>query len=211
MGVLVNKKMKFINIRNNKVVPSFKYDPDIVLAIKSIDGRVWNKTAKQWEIPIENLDETLHILSPLGFIPSSLVLDKVKKEREFLNTIEEIRQSDNPLASSLPLFDFQHKGASFLKNMPFALLADVPGLGKSIQTIAALEEDPGPHLIICPSSLKFNWMNEISKWEPKSKVVVVNGNKEQRKKQWEEGHNSAKYTIANYELLLHDFDILVAF
>lgn len=202
--------MKFINIKNNKIVPSFKYDPDVVMAIKSIDGRVWNKINKQWEIPLENLDEAISILTPLGFIPSSFVLEMVKKQKEFLDKISLIRQSDEKYSGSLPLFDFQHKGATFLKNMPFALLADVPGLGKSIQTIAATEGDEQV-LIFCPASLKYNWKGEIEKWVKDSKVLVIDGNKRERTDQWVLSKHPKKYykfTIANYELLLHDFDLI---
>lgn len=198
--------MNFINIKNNKVVPSFQYDPDIVLAIKSIDGRVWNKGAKQWEIPIENLDEVMKVLVPMGFRVSSLVLDVVKREREFLDNIEKIKQSDEPFSSSLPLFDFQHKGARFLKNMPFALLADVPGLGKSIQTLASTMDDQ-QILIFCPASLKYNWQEEIFKWIKDEPVVVIDGNKETRQKKWINGMRG-RFIIANYELLLHDAEII---
>ena len=198
--------MRFINIKQNKVVPSFQYDIDVVLAIKSIDGRVWNKAYKQWEIPIENLDEVMKTLTPLGFIPSSFVLEAVKKEREFLDKIESIRLGDNPYSGSLPLFDFQHKGASFLKNMPFAMLADVPGLGKSIQTIASTMDDQQV-LIFCPASLKYNWQQEILKWVPNETPRVIDGDKRQREVGWKTSQRN-KFTIANYELLLHDYALI---
>lgn len=200
-----------INYHAGMIVLSFHYDPEVVIAVKTIDGRRWNKEAKRWEIPIENVEETVEVLKPFGFIPSEFIKQKMAEQDAFLEKIKAIKLSDEKYEGSLPLFDFQHKGAAFLKAMPCALLGDVPGLGKSIQTIAALEGVAGPHLILCPASLKYNWSSEIFKWEPTAKVVVIDGNKEERTKQWKEGHYTAKYTIANYELLLHDFDILVAF
>lgn len=199
----------YINIKNNKVVLSFKYDPNIVMSVKSIDGRVWNKTNKQWEIPIDNINEVIDILSPIGFIPSSLVLEEVKKREQFLNKIESIKDGNGEkYTGSLPLFDFQHKGASFLKNMPYALLADVPGLGKTIQTIASTEQDK-QILIFCPASLKYNWKEEIEKWLPKSTTLVINGNKQERENQWKISSTyNYKYIIANYELLIHDFELI---
>lgn len=104
---------------------------------------------------------------------------------------------------ALPLYDFQRKGAEFLMNHDGALLADVPGLGKTIQTIAALEDVPGPHLIFCPASLKYQWESEIKKWEPSATVSVIEGNKEKRYDLWWMAEGP-KYVIANYELILKD-------
>src|SRR6185436_17128022 len=99
--------MRYLNIKNNKLVPSFEYDEEVVLAIRGIDGRVWNKPKRQWEIPLENLDEVMSILGPLGFTPSSLVLEKVKEQDDFLQKINAIREGDSRAryVGSLPLFE----------------------------------------------------------------------------------------------------------
>ncbi|WP_019204485.1 DEAD/DEAH box helicase [Tsukamurella sp. 1534] len=48
-----------------------------------------------------------------------------------------------------------------------ALLADEMGLGKTMQAVAALSLlDPGPHLVVCPTSLVTNWRREIARFAP---------------------------------------------
>ncbi|NKY18989.1 DEAD/DEAH box helicase [Tsukamurella spumae] len=48
-----------------------------------------------------------------------------------------------------------------------ALLADEMGLGKTLQAIAALTRlGPGPHLVVCPTSLATNWRREIARFAP---------------------------------------------
>lgn len=206
----------YIALHGDKLVVSFRFDPAIVAAVKSIDGRLWNKDMKQWEIPKENVGEVLKALEPLGFVANLQVKALKEQEDAFLASIDEIRATDATYDGPLPLFDFQRVGATFLKAMPAALLADVPGLGKSIQTLAATEHEEQV-LIFVPASLKYNWSEEIEKWLKDAKVLVIDGNKKQRTEQWlmaTAGYYTLgeklrpKFVIANYELLLHDFDLI---
>lgn len=204
--------MKRISIDKDKIIPAFTFDPLIVEAIRTVDGRKWNKDLKRWEVPKENLHELLRALDIFDFELSPVLLELKQKDEVFQTKIDQIRSGLQPISSTLPLFDFQKHGASFLKAMPFALLADVPGLGKSIQTMAALENLAGPHLIFCPASLKYSWEAEITKWQPKEKVMVIDGDREERLAKWAKAKNgNFKYVIANYELLIHDYLEIVTF
>lgn len=67
------------------------------------------------------------------------------------------------------------------------ILADDMGLGKTLQAITTLtqciEEHPDQHsIVICPTSLVYNWKEEFSKFNPQLKVLAVDGNPNQRKK-----------------------------
>lgn len=197
---------KHINLKDGKLVITFKYDPAIVSAMRAIDGRLWNKSAKHWEAPKEQVGSVLEVLKPLGFTPHLDVVELARQEDKIVELSREIRASGDGYTGALPLFDFQKIGASFLKQMPCSLLADVPGLGKSIQTIAATEGETQV-LIFCPASLKYSWKAEIEKWQEGAKVLVVNGDKRERTQAWVyAGTGTYKYIIANYELLLHDYE-----
>ena len=54
-----------------------------------------------------------------------------------------------------------------------ALLADDMGLGKTIQAMAMLEDKDC--LVICPTSLLFNWAHEISRFRPDLSVNLYHG------------------------------------
>lgn len=61
------------------------------------------------------------------------------------------------------------------------ILADDMGLGKTLQSIvymASIQERP--YLIVCPSSLVYNWQEEIEKFAPFLKTVIVVGTPEER-------------------------------
>jgi superfamily II DNA or RNA helicase len=67
----------------------------------------------------------------------------------------------------------------FLRQNRFGgILADEMGLGKTLQTLAYLRSVKGkPSLIVCPTSLVFNWANEATKFTPELKVLSLHGPK----------------------------------
>ena len=67
------------------------------------------------------------------------------------------------------LYDFQKDVIKFgIERKGRILLADEMGVGKTVQAIgiALMYKEEWPVLIICPSSLKFVWRDEILKWIP---------------------------------------------
>lgn len=64
------------------------------------------------------------------------------------------------LKKSLKLF--QADGAFFLANHPHAILADEPGLGKTVQALAAASVlELRRVLVVCPASVRNGWRQEI--------------------------------------------------
>lgn len=81
---------------------------------------------------------------------------------------------------------YQLVGVNFLlllyrKGIGGAILADEMGLGKTIQAITYLtllkhlNNDLGPHLIVCPASLLENWERELKKWCPSFSILQYHG------------------------------------
>ncbi|MGD1083196.1 MAG: DEAD/DEAH box helicase [Verrucomicrobiota bacterium] len=67
----------------------------------------------------------------------------------------------------------------FLRENEFGgILADEMGLGKTLQTLAflsTLPKQPRPHLIVCPTSLVFNWLAEAKRFTPALKTLALHG------------------------------------
>ena len=76
------------------------------------------------------------------------------------------------LKPGINLYEHQRKGKDFIKRRKYVLIGDEPGLGKSLQALAAMSEVDGLKLIICPSFLRLNWKNEIKKFTTMSCEVV---------------------------------------
>ncbi|MGA2246404.1 MAG: SNF2-related protein [Verrucomicrobiota bacterium] len=80
---------------------------------------------------------------------------------------------------------YQKQGVAwlhFLRVNEFGgILADEMGLGKTLQTLALLrhvrqsQPEVAPMLIICPTSLVFNWVAEAKKFTPELKVLALHG------------------------------------
>lgn len=84
-----------------------------------------------------------------------------------------------------------------------ACLADDMGLGKTLQVLALLSEMPGPSLVVCPTSVIDNWMEQAKKFAPSLHLVVHRGS--DRGLSFEA---SPSLVITSYRLLLGDQSLL---
>jgi SNF2 family DNA or RNA helicase/uncharacterized Zn finger protein len=148
--------------------------------------------------------------------PNFLVDLFEKKKR--LQNISQIEEVAIPKGVKAKLRDYQHHGLNWLafldKNQLAGCLADDMGLGKTLQTITFLQylksqkkKNP-PSLIIAPTSLIFNWKNEIEKFCPTLKMLTFIGNNRTENKD-----NFDKYDIiiSTYGSLLNDIEFLKDF
>ncbi len=91
------------------------------------------------------------------------------------------------------------------------ILADDMGLGKTLQAIIAITqshtESPGsPSLIVCPTSLVYNWKAEFQKFNPAMQVIVIDSTPEKRKKALKTA-KEYPIIITSYNLLQKDIEI----
>ena len=87
-------------------------------------------------------------------------------------------------------FKHQEQGIEFLLKNKKCILADDMGLGKTYQSIvSAIECESERVLIVCPASLKINWMREVQNFC--DDVSIING------KHWD----PSRFTIINYDIL----------
>jgi len=113
-------------------------------------------------------------------------------EGEFNDIINKLRSVDSFKAIPCPssfngkLRNYQQEGLNWMGNMTkfnFGLcLADDMGLGKTIQVIAFLcyleknyPNKPGNVIIICPTSILFNWHRELRKFAPSLEIMLHYG------------------------------------
>lgn len=108
------------------------------------------------------------------------------------------------------LFPYQKKGVWFAANAGRCLLADEMGLGKTIQAIGAAEllrRETGIQkvLVVCPTSLKYQWKSEIEKFTD-TQVHVVEGLQTKRIRQYET--SEAFFYIISYNTVANDADYI---
>lgn len=111
---------------------------------------------------------------------------KLSKGIDLLKDIENKLTDINSKKITLPknlkavLREYQVSGFKWFKNLSRlefgGILADEMGLGKTIQTIAFLtSEENKKSLIITPTSLIYNWKEEIERFAPALKVGITHG------------------------------------
>ena len=103
---------------------------------------------------------------------------------------------------------YQKQGVAwlgFLRENKFGgILADEMGLGKTLQTLAFLhschtnKKLAGPVLIVCPTSLVFNWLAEAKKFTPTLKVIALHGT----------GRHSRFEDIAKSDLVITSYALI---
>jgi SNF2 family DNA or RNA helicase len=103
------------------------------------------------------------------------------------------------------LYPFQKEAVRFAVKAGRCLIADEMGLGKTIEALATAEvlREAGfiaSTLILCPTSLKYQWKKEIERFTD-STVLVVEGNRQQRLQQYEA---SEFYKIVSYNSVSND-------
>jgi len=124
-----------------------------------------------------------------------------------------------PPAIQATLRSYQIDGISWLERLRQmhlnGILADDMGLGKTLQAITAvtqykLDHPDGLSIVVCPTSLVHNWKEEFVKFNPRLKVLPVDGTPIQRKKLLTEAKNF-DVVITSYSLLQKDIEIYKQF
>lgn len=132
--------------------------------------------------------------------------DKRKREK-FLSE----PQADTLIDSLLKvrLFPYQKEGIRFAYRAGKSIIADEMGLGKTIQAIgtAELMRKQGiisSALVLCPTSLKYQWKKEIERFTD-AQAIVVEGNHLKRKTLYKA---APFYKIVSYNSVSNDIEIL---
>ncbi len=98
---------------------------------------------------------------------------------------------------------FQRAGVEYLLKQRRSFLADEQGLGKTVEALATIEADGAyPAIVVCPASLKLNWMREIERWLPARSAQMLDGNRG--------AVAPADLTVVNYDIVAGRLDALTA-
>lgn len=150
-------------------------------------------------------------LSDIAALAENTTFDKgwtahVKKVKTMCDFSPEV-----PSTLQATLRDYQIEGFQHVSRLTHwgigACLADDMGLGKTVQTIALLLEraKQGPRLVVAPTSVCFNWMEELNKFAPT--LNAYNLRKDDRTSLIENAGKS-DVIVCSYGLLQHNGDLL---
>lgn len=122
------------------------------------------------------------------------------------------RLAEYPSPAAESLRPYQRAGVKFLAQNTGSLLADQPGLGKTLSTVASIISAgvTGDILVLAPSvAASISWPAELAYWAPKDEVVVLTGTRKQREKKLEalrvEPSADRRWFLCNTEMVRTEY------
>ncbi|WP_313803430.1 DEAD/DEAH box helicase [Cytobacillus sp.] len=209
---MVEEKRRLVYIRGRWI----KLDPTFVRQIQDLmkkaekEGLHVRDLIEQELLQDEQAD-TDELENPQAFAKIQIELNRQWKQMvRQLRDIKDIPLEEAPAHFQGDLRPYQKLGMSwlfFLRRYGFgACLADDMGLGKTIQLISYLlkvketENDSGPALIICPTSVLGNWQKEVERFAPDLKVYLHYGANRPKEESFSEKAMAADIVLTSYGL-----------
>ncbi|MEO1913643.1 MAG: DEAD/DEAH box helicase [Myxococcales bacterium] len=159
-----------------------------LLAAQTSDGR----------LPMSAMPDLAKLCEELDHPPPP----SFERLRPLLEEFDGIPKAVHPPDFDGTLRNYQEIGVDWLallRNLELgALLADDMGLGKTIQALCTLD---GPSLVVCPTSVLFNWADEMRRFRPGLTFHTYHG--PQR-----EFDDEAQVTLTSYAILRLDIEEL---
>ena len=204
-----NKSWKF-PFRNYKNLYNtlLKYDNNYQLILEPIPLFTIDFIINSEDLTILNFKTKTRMSTNNNNINNSNYNTKITYRIDYTKDVEHnINELPKKILESL--YPFQRDGINFgIKRKSRLLIADEMGVGKTIQaiSISTIFKEDWPVLIICPSSLKYAWRDEIKNWlseviTPNEIQIIKNGK--------EEFKENLKYYIISYDLAVRVIEKIV--
>jgi SNF2 family DNA or RNA helicase len=155
---------------------------------------------------------SLTTLNPKQYTSLPLKFSMSKELKELQKQIlgeSSLEVEEIPKEIQATLRNYQLEGVHWLQRIRSmhlgGILADDMGLGKTLQAIIAISQYQNkknvlPSLIVCPTSLVYNWKEEFHKFNPTLKVLVVDSTPAHRRKLLK--------TIDEYDIVVTSYNLL---
>lgn len=188
MSVLLTKRGKKIEVRSRERITGMK---------NAIPG-AYLTTGGYWTVPL-SIESCKLLREHFG---NRLVIDTelrrwvrtVRKNRRYMADLaassdarlEVLPEAAPKLAQAMRRRKYQRVGVRFLADSHAVLVADDPGLGKTLIAMGGILESqiPGPYLVVAPKTAADSvWRREIERWLPSNhRAITLPQMRDQREK-----------------------------
>lgn len=142
---------------------------------------------------------------------------QIERDESFQKLIQQFHQHTQHLYPLTPYYnqllrDYQKEGYQWLRTLYElgfnGVLADDMGLGKTLQVIALLDqlETDKPSLVVCPSSLIYNWEDEVHKFSQTLPVTCIVSDAKTREMMIHNIHDKHLY-VTSYDYIRRDIEL----
>lgn len=192
-------------VSNKRFKLMVNFNADVVPILRKIESKEFDIKTKFWSFDIKDYKKLMNELLDIpsvniritDSVPDSVLVILTKMRNTNNITIDLKERLSSELVDEL--FPFQKEGVLFgIRREGRCLIADDMGLGKTIQALCLAQwfRKDWPLIIICPSSLRYQWLNSLNRWLPnisKDDVIIV--------KKVNECLERIPVTIISYDLL----------
>ena len=205
------RKKKFHRLKNGELL--YLESPDLEELSKFMDEYHINAN------DIQNGSLTLNKNRVFALDNNATELQHIQIERDesFQKLIQQFHQHIQyvyPLTSyyNQLLRDYQKEGYQWLRTLYElgfnGVLADDMGLGKTLQVIALLDQlqTDKPSLVVCPSSLIYNWEDEVHKFSQTLPVTCIVSDAKTREMMIHNIHDKHLY-VTSYDYIRRDIEL----
>ena len=190
-----NDKRWRVGLRDSgdRIWIDFPYNDQVIALLKErVSGLRWDADCKLWHAPLD-MDTAKDIRSVAKHFGQKLLLEAeffewaTKEKARYANLLKpddmsadtsgwlpRLREERPSLIEAMSSKPWQIPGTAFMVGQESVLLADQPGLGKTIQTLAAIAERDvrGPILVVAPrTAVNVTWPEEIVQWLGEDEVI----------------------------------------
>ncbi len=178
---MTQRRIEFAGKRYAVVFP---YDPELKELVKKLPGHKWDARERRWTVAgsAKGARALLRFAERQNFTMDSSVAARLTQA---IDASDGIAAQLAVVAASRPeridpgAFNrkprpFQREAIECAAQLKRILLADEPGLGKTITSIGALHEAVAlPAVVVAPASLRANWKVELAAALPSVPVAVI--------------------------------------
>jgi SNF2 family DNA or RNA helicase len=197
-----------ISLFNDEIVICFDYDPVLISSIRSFIPDVkWDPSTKTWRTRPKNIEGAAKFAEKFDLTVAPSIKEHID---EIINEAKAMRSASSAIEGEIEvpgiaqdLLPYQKAGVLYLKKVRKGILADQPGLGKTVQALATVaSENRFPAVVVCPNTLKLNWQREVAKFFPHLKVSILSGTKSL-------APEKSDVLIINYDILYERVDDII--
>ncbi len=206
----LKRKKKYYRLPDGSFIPLKSEELDNVSdMIESLNIKEDSLKKKVINLPVFRAMYMDDKLNELGSV-------HIERSKSFSKVVSNIKEPENmefdvPESLKPIMRGYQVTGFKWLRTLAAyrlgGILADDMGLGKTLQAISFIlsvkDSVRIPSIVICPTSLIYNWESEIKKFAPSLKTLIISGNKSERENMMRR-INDADVAITSYPLIRRD-------
>jgi len=156
-------------------------NPELEPTLRARDIAV-ARSSDSWWLTIDGGGRVLSLLAEQpDLLAGAGVLSEVEVATTKARAVEEMEELSTGTVGqtavegvAATLRPFQGAAVQYALRARRTFLADEPGLGKTLQALASVEAAGAfPALIVCPASLRLNWLREAGQWLPDRSARAV--------------------------------------